>query len=387
MSRASRALLAFTASTLVLVRAAAADTPPGIDVRTWAPSPDPKTSLVLEPPTSQGFLVSSVATWLHYENDSVVLRSRVTGAVAARPLEHQVGLDVTASLGVGGRASVGLMAPMSLYEQGAVLTRGGQLPTASFGDLVVVGKAMLAEDRKHGMGLAALASIGFPTGAKTSFESDTGVTVTTRLVADISFKVVSLQASAGYSLHTVHEEWPLGSGVVFGDQIPWTFGVLVKPAAAPGLLALDPGGRQTWELALHGSLPAGPVGPFGLGSPGSAAESPVLLAVSDRVGLGRFKDGFVLVGADIGLDQAVGAPSVRVTIAAGWAFGGHDRDRDGILDDVDQCPGIAEDRDGFEDADGCPEVDNDDDGIIDGEDACPNAKGPPSADPRKNGCP
>jgi hypothetical protein len=62
-------------------------------------------------------------------------------------------------------------------------------------------------------------------------------------------------------------------------------------------------------------------------------------------------------------------------------------DHDGVKDDVDGCPEIPEDKDGFEDADGCPEIDNDDDGIVDKEDACPNVKGEPDDDPKRNGCP
>jgi outer membrane protein OmpA-like peptidoglycan-associated protein len=42
-----------------------------------------------------------------------------------------------------------------------------------------------------------------------------------------------------------------------------------------------------------------------------------------------------------------------------------DRDGDGIPDDRDQCPEDPEDQDGFEDTDGCPEPDNDLDGICD----------------------
>lgn len=48
-----------------------------------------------------------------------------------------------------------------------------------------------------------------------------------------------------------------------------------------------------------------------------------------------------------------------------------DRDGDGILDDFDPCPDDAEDFDGFEDTDGCPDYDNDHDGIPDNQDACP----------------
>jgi outer membrane protein OmpA-like peptidoglycan-associated protein len=49
-----------------------------------------------------------------------------------------------------------------------------------------------------------------------------------------------------------------------------------------------------------------------------------------------------------------------------------DRDGDGILDDIDQCPDVPEDRDGYEDEDGCPDFDNDRDGIYDQQDQCPN---------------
>jgi OOP family OmpA-OmpF porin len=53
-----------------------------------------------------------------------------------------------------------------------------------------------------------------------------------------------------------------------------------------------------------------------------------------------------------------------------------DRDNDGILDKDDRCGDQGEDRDGFQDEDGCPELDNDSDGIVDAADKCPNDVGP-----------
>ncbi|RKH30621.1 OmpA family protein [Corallococcus sicarius] len=53
-----------------------------------------------------------------------------------------------------------------------------------------------------------------------------------------------------------------------------------------------------------------------------------------------------------------------------------DRDGDTVLDNVDKCPDQPEDKDGFQDEDGCPEMDNDLDGIVDGTDKCPNEAGP-----------
>lgn len=60
-----------------------------------------------------------------------------------------------------------------------------------------------------------------------------------------------------------------------------------------------------------------------------------------------------------------------------------DTDRDGILDKVDRCPERPEDRDLFEDEDGCPDPDNDQDKVLDPLDSCPNNAGPQEND----GCP
>ena len=49
-----------------------------------------------------------------------------------------------------------------------------------------------------------------------------------------------------------------------------------------------------------------------------------------------------------------------------------DSDEDGIADDEDRCPDIAEDFDGFNDEDGCPDYDNDQDGMYDTKDKCPD---------------
>ena len=50
-----------------------------------------------------------------------------------------------------------------------------------------------------------------------------------------------------------------------------------------------------------------------------------------------------------------------------------DTDGDGVLDDEDLCPARVEDLDGFDDADGCPDLDNDGDGLVDPRDRCPDA--------------
>jgi OmpA-OmpF porin, OOP family len=369
-------------------RTVSAQVLPSIDVRTWAPSTDPSASLVLEPTSTPGPWNWNVGAWALYENQPVVLTQ--SGSVAFRPVENLFGADLIANLGLGSRAAVGLDLPTVLYEHGSsgvpstALTPGA-VPSSALGDLTLTGKAAILTNDDGGFGLAVLGAVSFPTGDRESFMSDGSATVTARLVADYSVVYGSLQASLGYRLRTDHQLWPdTTAGITFGDEIPWSIGVLLHP----GLLRrLDPADRQTWEIAFHGSLPGGPVGPFGTGDPGSHALSPALLAFSDRIALGHFRDTYVLVGGDVGLDNAVGVPTFRGIVSIGWAPREHDKDHDGVPDDVDQCPTIAEDRDGYEDNDGCPEMDNDEDGIPDAFDACPNVKGVPSRDPKKNGCP
>jgi len=49
-----------------------------------------------------------------------------------------------------------------------------------------------------------------------------------------------------------------------------------------------------------------------------------------------------------------------------------DKDGDGIANKDEACPDEPEDMDGFEDEDGCPDLDNDQDGVYDIDDKCPN---------------
>jgi outer membrane protein OmpA-like peptidoglycan-associated protein len=64
-----------------------------------------------------------------------------------------------------------------------------------------------------------------------------------------------------------------------------------------------------------------------------------------------------------------------------------DRDGDGIKDDLDKCPDEPEDKDQFEDEDGCPDIDNDKDGILDSRDKCPNDPEDKDGFEDEDGCP
>ena len=113
-------------------------------------------------------------------------------------------------------------------------------------------------------------------------------------------------------------------------------------------------------------------------SPGSACkfqdERPVIVPkIGDRDGDGLKDD----------VDKCPDDPEDKDNFEDEDGCPDYDNDKDGILDVRDKCPNDPEDKDGFEDSDGCPDPDNDKDGILDVDDKCPNEPGPKE----NQGCP
>jgi outer membrane protein OmpA-like peptidoglycan-associated protein len=83
-------------------------------------------------------------------------------------------------------------------------------------------------------------------------------------------------------------------------------------------------------------------------------------------------------------------PKRGVELAVGlnisWGMNS-DQDKDSILDKDDQCRTVPEDRDKFEDSDGCPDFDNDKDGIPDTLDKCINDPEDKDGFEDTDGCP
>jgi len=102
-------------------------------------------------------------------------------------------------------------------------------------------------------------------------------------------------------------------------------------------------------------------------------------------------------GASFGTLYGYGDPDWRAYLTIGYQPGRYlpmpvvhkivDTDGDGINDDVDQCPRDPEDKDNFQDADGCPDLDNDADGIPDAADKCPLEPEDKDGDRDEDGCP
>jgi outer membrane protein OmpA-like peptidoglycan-associated protein len=91
-------------------------------------------------------------------------------------------------------------------------------------------------------------------------------------------------------------------------------------------------------------------------------------------------EGDITFGAEFALDSKrrheASTPAAR-----------SDRDNDGIPDELDKCPDQPEDKDGFQDADGCPDIDNDGDGVLDIADKCPTEQETRNGFEDEDGCP
>jgi len=100
------------------------------------------------------------------------------------------------------------------------------------------------------------------------------------------------------------------------------------------------------------------------------------------IGASNPEDGIPTLEVDVDPDTGEATPRSwnglfnHVELGGGvfLAFGGGigpDRDRDGIANRKDECPDDPEDKDDFEDLDGCPDLDNDKDNVRDTDDECP----------------
>jgi len=97
----------------------------------------------------------------------------------------------------------------------------------------------------------------------------------------------------------------------------------------------------------------------------------------------------IIGGPSIGVLAGYGVPTLRGFVGVRYTPTSHDLDGDRVSDSEDECPQDPEDRDGIEDADGCPEEDpdHDKDGVANVHDKCPDAKETINGFEDDDGCP
>jgi outer membrane protein OmpA-like peptidoglycan-associated protein len=264
------------------------------------------------------------------------------------------------------------VSPLSRFELNAVLpVLLGQSSNAMSGiDTPMSGRAALGDasfglrfallERKawteRGLNWTIQGGVIAPTGAATSAFSER----TAR--ADAS--TTATWQSGGAWAVTAHAGYQMGAALQLGNQL---FG---------DRLIFGGAFAYRWSaFQLHADV----VSQVNLGA--AAAQTTPGRASLELLGGGRYVHDFFFADLGVGVapvDDGV-TPRWRLQLALG-ARGLFDKpapppvdldvDRDGVLGDADQCPSLAEDHDGFEDGDGCPDPDDDKDGVPDARDAC-----------------
>lgn len=331
---------------------------PSVDLRGFRPPTHPEGLLSLEPTQAPGPGEWNAGSWLSYAYRPIIVHDAFSDDDVA-VIEHQLSLDLVAGIGVGERVGVGVSLPVVLAQSGEEappsLGMTEPPPTTALGDVTVDGRATLLKQGDFGgFGLAAQGIISIPTGNGASFASESQTRTTVRLLGELGVLGLSLRASAGARVRAEERTF---AGGTYGHDLPWGFGFTLRPQ----IFGIDREGRYLFGLDAHGAIAITP-------SFASKEESPAALTLAAKRAFG---DAALVLGAELPLDSAQGVPLVRAFTAVTYAPRSHDEDADGIDDDEDGCPSLAEDKDGFTDSDGCPDFDNDGDGVLDADDRCP----------------
>ena len=335
-------------------------------------------SLYLEPTPTPGPGVWNTAAWFVYSLRPDVLRD-VNGIAVANLVSHQLTTDLAGSVGIGQRIALGLDVPLLLYQTGedkpiARPLVGSGPPAQALGDVAVTAKGNLISYGEHGgFGLSMLMRLTAATGSTASYLGEGMSTGELRLLGEYKIIAVALQGTLGMKFRSGQREV---LNRTYQNEVPWGAALVLRPQ----ILGWDPKGRFTWVAEVHGftSLTVSDAN-------GKRPASVAFAGLSSRVAFG---DVSVLLGVETSLTQAWGGAPLQVVAGAQWTPRSHDADHDGVKDDIDQCPELAEDRDGVQDADGCPDVeDHDDDGVPDGDDDCANDKEDQDGYEDADGCP
>jgi outer membrane protein OmpA-like peptidoglycan-associated protein len=349
----------------------------GFQVEHFEPLPVQETSIFnIASSDVLGHMRPSGGIFLHFVDDPIQMVDRNGGQIESRLLSNQLKAEITGGFGLYDIADIGVVVPFVAYQDsGSLASLGGaSVDTFAMGDIRVVPKVRLLK-REHffGIGAAILAPVYLPTGDTDSFNSDGEFRVEPRLAID----------------------WQHGSGVLLAANLGW------QPREEIYALDYASGDKLRWGMGVEAPLVNnfwaraslfGDVALEDARNPENAAESigndngtPIELLGGFAYKLPRGLS--ASFGGGAGLNRSVGSPDFRMMAHFSYSPRLNDSDRDGIADASDNCPHLPEDKDGYDDNDGCPDVDNDADGILDADDRCPEEAEDEDGYEDEDGCP
>jgi OOP family OmpA-OmpF porin len=353
----------------------------GQDVQRFYPALDDAGFLGVEGTRTPGSWRGSLSAFTDWAAHPVELDTP-SGRVAA--VQTRLLLHLGGELGLGGRGAIAVRVPLIAYQDGPFHTSSAQVFTLVDPQLWLryrlVGADMDKEDEPHdGPGLTVQGGVSLPLGkhaqvttadvmlpvpvAGRAFAGDGAARGDIALLGDFQLLGAGVALNLGYRHHFWNTKSVAASAT--GASEEFVFGAALKVPVPP--LPMIAG-----VLELRG------VSGFQ-----RAADTALELDAGLRWHVAAWV--FVL-GGGAGLTRGVGAPDGRVFLGAYFVPPRNDSDHDGVKDADDACPYLAEDRDGFQDDDGCPDPDNDGDMVPDLDDKCPKQTAEEGHDDDEDGC-
>jgi outer membrane protein OmpA-like peptidoglycan-associated protein len=323
-----------------------------------------------------------VGLWGFYAEDEAVLvfeGQRVLGNGNENGdgiVDNRTMADLQLGLGLSKYFSATLDAPVMLWQEGYEPSsadnpnRSSELIASGISDLRVTPKIVLVDLDQYPVGVAIQSEITLPTGGSTSFLGEGGVSATPMFVFEAADGPVHSREyrvrgafNVGYHARGVAQFRDL----VIHNEFVYRAALGIHPAPAAELGA-EINGSIGGTRAAHKPLEVAPY---------------LKLIPQELV--------TITAGGGFGVMPGLGAPDFRVffgaTLAPSFDPCGRDTDKDGMSNCTDQCKFDAEDKDEFEDTDGCPDLDNDKDGILDADDRCPMDPEDQDGFKDEDGCP
>ncbi|MGA9520794.1 MAG: OmpA family protein [Myxococcaceae bacterium] len=323
----------------------------GFDGQRYQPAMGAAGGFVIERPIVPRHLGYSFGLIGNYGHDPVVIRRIGSPEIVGRPLQHALTADLLASFALFNVLELGVDVPLHALYMGDTSFAGARA-APGIGDIRLMPKLAHTFGGSFALGLAA--PITVPTGDPGALRGNGGLTVHPQLLMGFRGRRFSVSANAGMRLRP--EDAPSD---ILGDEV--TYGLGAQIPLLPR--------RDMLDLYVEG------FGSYYLGSNLVGLSSLPIEALAG-LALRPHPDWTIELGGGGGITRGVGDPLFRTTLGVRYnpvpASDYKDSDNDGVGDHTDKCPRRAEDEDGFEDADGCPEYDNDRDGVSDERDECPD---------------
>ncbi len=343
---------------LTLTAAPAAAAPPAMDAQHFQPHADRTGFYVTQSAQSLGLWQPAFGMWISYAHEPIVYYPG-GGGDPERIVSDLLTMDLQAALGFG-VADIAIDMPLHLYMAGdADLGDFSPFTGPAAGDLRVIPKVTFLDPSKRGFGLGLVLPVTFPTGNEDQYAGRSTVTFTPTLALTGHVGIVRIGGNLGYRI-TRSEQF---AQLTAGNAFTFRAAVGVTPHEVIDINA-----------EVYGE------------ARGETRNNPVEwlggVTLHPATGLG------ITVAGGTAIGHGFTAPDARVVFGVGYApTPARDTDKDGISDKNDACPEQPEDKDQFEDQDGCPDVDNDQDGILDVDDACPDDAENVNGFEDQDGCP